>query len=29
MSSGSFKNFIYEICLEIIYLMYQSKTFWH
>ena len=25
MSSGSFKNVIYKICLEIIYLMYMDK----
>ena len=25
MSSGSFKNVIYKMCLEIIYLIYMSK----
>ena len=25
MSSGSFKNFIYKMCLEIIYLIYMYK----
>ena len=29
MSSGSIKNVIYKMCLEIIYLIYMYKKIWH